>query len=78
MVGYQLHDSETEEILGSVIVTKEDPNNYDGATLEEAWEGFNKLEEYEGDTKNVDEFVVWFNENYVTQVDRLYLEFIQK
>ena len=49
----------------------------DEEILREAWEDFNKLEETEGDHTSVDEFIIWFNEQYVTQIERLYLEFIQ-
>ena len=78
MTGYQLHDTETQEILGSVIVTHDAPEIENASeTLTEAWESFNKLEEHLGDNTNVDDFVGWFNDNYVTQIERLYLEFIQ-
>ena len=77
MTGYQLHDAETEEILGSVFVTKADPKANDEGVISEAWEEFNKLEETDEDHTDVDAFVVWFNEGYVTQIERLYLEFIQ-
>jgi len=78
MTGYQLHDYETETILGSVIITKSEPliEAHEDA-LFSAWEDFNKLEETEYDILNVDAFVNWFNENHVTQIERLYLEYIQ-
>lgn len=78
MTAYQLHDTETEEILGSVIIiptAKEVKSPED--ELREGWVDFNRLEETEGDHTSVDEFIVWFNEQYVTQIERLYLEFIQ-
>jgi len=78
MTGFTLHDAETQEELGTVIITKEAKEVEDGAeTISEAWESFNKLEETEEDTSDVDAFVDWFNENYVTQIERLYLEFVQ-
>lgn len=73
---YQLHDTETEEILGSVIVTSKITKNTEDEVFE-GWEDFNKLEEHELDHENVDDFVEWFNENYKTQIERLYIEFIQ-
>lgn len=79
MTGYQLHDTETEEILGSVIILENEQQSTSEceSELNEGWEAFNKLEEHELDNQNVDEFVEWFNENYVTQIERLFLEFIQ-
>lgn len=76
MVGYELHDFDTEENLGAVIILNED----EGGSLEEltdGWEDFNKLGEHELENTSVDDFVEWFNENYVTQIERLTLEFIQ-
>ena len=75
MKAYQLHDTDTEEILGTVLVIKTPENNQD--EVHEGWVDFNQLEEYEGDTTNVEEFVIWFNENYVTQIEILDLDFIQ-
>jgi hypothetical protein len=76
MVGYELHDFDTEENMGAVIILNEN----EGGSLEEltdGWEDFNKLEEHELDNTSVDDFVEWFNENYETQIERLTLEFIQ-
>jgi hypothetical protein len=78
MTGYQLHDSETEEILGSVIITHTQPKDEDGEeALRSAWEDYNKLEETDNDNTNVEEFVEWFNGGHVTQIERLFLDFIQ-
>ena len=78
MTGYQLHDSETEEILGSVIITHTQPEDEDGEeALRSAWEDYNKLEETDNDNTNVEEFVEWFNGGHVTQIERLFLDFIQ-
>lgn len=73
---YPLHDSITEEILGTVYVkeTEDTESVYD--ELFEAWTDFNKLEETDCDNESVDEFVVWFNENYVTQIERVFEESI--
>ena len=82
MQGYELHDTETEENLGSVVIIKRQTAKAEKIisseeALTEGWEHFNKLEETEGDHTDVDGFVEWFNTQYVTQIDRLYLEFIQ-
>ena len=75
MKAYQLHDSETEEILGTVLVTK---TNEDGTDdVHEAWEDFNKLEEHELDNEDIYHFVSWYNEGYVSQIEELELEFVQ-
>ena len=80
MTAYQLHDADSEEILGSVIVTLDAKEVEDsGEAISEGWEAYNKLEETEfiEDTKEVNQFVKWFNDNYVTQIERLYIEIIQ-
>lgn len=77
MKAYQLHDTESEEILGTVVIIPyyEKPESSD--ELWEGWESFNKLEEHDLDKTDVNAFIVWFNENYVTQIDDLDLDFIQ-
>lgn len=81
MIGYELHDFETEENLGSVVIVQHgcDIKGENGSfeELTDGWEVFNKLEEHELDHTCVDDFVEWFNENYETQIERLTLEFIQ-
>lgn len=72
----QLHDTNTEEILGTVYIASKSPNDSDDV-LWEAWESFNKLEEYEGDTKSIEEFIVWFNENYASKIAGVSIDFIQ-
>lgn len=83
---YQLHDTESQEILGAVIVTKTDkdlnPNlNVNFADpyeeLVDGWETWNKLEEHDGDPMNVAQFVSWFNSMYVTQIEEIEISFIQ-
>jgi hypothetical protein len=77
MTGYQLHDTDTQEIMGSVII-KFAAIAEDGVVeLHDGWHDFNRLEETEDDHCDVDAFVEWFNESHVTQIERLYLEFIQ-
>jgi len=78
MTGYQLHDTDTQEIMGSVIITHTEPHIEDGeTTLHDAWHDFNRLEETEEDHCDVDAFVEWFNQCHATQIERLYLEYIQ-
>lgn len=78
MTGWQLHDTETQEELGSVIITHREPHIEDAeTTLHDAWHDFNRLEETEDDHCDVDAFVEWFNQCHVTQIERLYLEYIQ-
>jgi hypothetical protein len=78
---YQLHDTETEILLGAVKVTnatecceKEISHSNE---ISESWTEFNQYEETELDYMNVDDFVVWHNENRVTQLERIYFEICQ-
>lgn len=75
MKAYQLHDSETEEILGTVLVISQP--EIGGDEVHEGWTDFNKNEETEGDHTSITEFVEWFNSQYVTQIEVLELEFVQ-
>jgi hypothetical protein len=79
MTGWQLHDTDTQEIMGSVIITHRESSEIEDAetALHDAWHDFNRAEETEDDHTDVDAFVEWFNESHVTQIERLYLEFIQ-
>ncbi len=75
MTIYQLFDAETEEELGLVrIVSKITEEAIE--ELQEAWHDFNCLEETDEDNCDVDAFVNWNNENYVTQIERVYMEFL--
>jgi len=78
---YQLHDSDTEEILGSVLLTNQEDSNltFDENVNElwEGWEDYNILQEHEKDPCDVDEFVKWFNYHYVTQIEVIDIDFIQ-
>ena len=78
---YQLHDSDTEEILGSVLLTNQEDSNL---TFDEnvnelwvGWEDYNILQEHEKDPCDVNEFVKWFNYHYVTQIEVIDIDFIQ-
>ena len=78
---YQLHDSDTEEILGSVLLTNQEDSNltFDENVNElwEGWEDYNVLQEHEKDPCDVNEFVKWFNYHYVTQIEVIDIYFIQ-
>ena len=78
---YQLHDSETEEILGTVKVTNDneckEKNVCHSTEVSESWDEYNRCEESENDSENIDEFVQWNNENRVTQIERIFIEFCQ-
>jgi hypothetical protein len=75
---YFLHDSETKEILGIVTIIKEEIKVSKGITeLKEGWEDFNKLEEHDLNSKSVYDFVIWFNENYITQIVEVDVDYIQ-
>ncbi len=73
--GYQLHDSESEEILGSVYIASDNKGSED--ELCEGWERFNKYNESPKKERDVPAFIEWFNENYVTQIGEINLNFIQ-
>ncbi len=78
---YQLHDSDTEEILGSVLLTNQEDSDltFDENVNElwEGWEDYNILQEHEKDPCDVNEFVKWFNYHYVTQIEVIDIDFIQ-
>ncbi len=78
---YQLHDSESEEILGTVKVTNATEcwkkEICHSTEVSESWDEFNRCEESELDNQSVDDFVIWNNENRVTQIERITLEFCQ-
>jgi len=78
---YQLHDAESEEILGTVKVRNEKECQLKGIShsneVSESWDDFNRCEESENDHRDVGAFVEWNNENRVTQLDRIYLEYCQ-
>ena len=78
---YQLHDSDTEEIFGSVLLTNQEDSNltFDENVNElwEGWEDYNVLQEHEKDPCDVNEFVKWFNYHYVTQIEVIDIDFIQ-
>lgn len=72
---FQLHDIDTEEVLGSVLIincTQEKESE-----LWEGWEDYHKLQEHELDSNNVNEFVEWFNDQFVTQIECIDIDFIQ-
>lgn len=78
MKAFQLHDSETEEIIGTVTIVKEEIEISKGEDeLWEGWEDFNQSEEHDLDRESITDFIWWFNENFVTQIEEVEMEFIQ-
>jgi hypothetical protein len=75
---FQLLDFEDELECGIVHVTNVDEcteKDIDPYTeLNESWGEYNKLQEHEFDHQDVNEFVLWNNENRVTQIERVYVE----
>lgn len=78
---YQLHDSDTQEILGSVLLVY---NEFSDLTFEhnvgelwEGWEDYHVLQEHDKDPCDVNEFVEWFNYYYATQIEVIEIDFIQ-
>ena len=45
--------------------------------VSESWDEFNRCEESELDKLSVDDFVIWNNENRVTQIERISIECCQ-
>jgi len=72
---YQLHDIETEEIIGSVLILNCTQENE--SELWEGWENYHKLQEHEFDPNDINEFVKWFNDQFVTQIEDIEINFIQ-
>jgi hypothetical protein len=73
---YELLDYETGESLGIVKPIGEQPFiDIDGVKeeLQKSWADFNKLEEHELDNQSVDDFVEWHNENWESQIERVFL-----
>ncbi len=75
---FQLTDYDTQEELGLVQVIKHDGLSIDEAKEEviESWTDFHALDESDLDNYNVDDFVSWHNENWVTQIKRVFVEVI--
>lgn len=74
---FHLHDSETEEILGTVFIDSDNPTSENEDELFEGWKDYNKLQEHEENPEVIDEFIIWFNENYITQIGYVDMQFIQ-
>jgi len=77
---FQLLDFEDELECGVVNVTNESKCTEIGidpfTDIYESWSEYNKLQEHTFDSKDVDKFVEWNNENRVTQIERVYTEII--
>lgn len=67
-----MNDFETSENLGLVFITSDNTGGV--GELIEGWEDFNKLEEHEYDKNSIDDFITWFNESYITQIERIFIE----
>jgi len=68
---YQLHDHKSEEIIGTVFIQK--PSQITSDEIFSGWEKYNK--EYE--EININSFVEWFNENHLTKIGVVNMDFIQ-
>ena len=44
--------------------------------IRESWNDFHVLEEHELDNQSIDDFVRWHNENYLSQIKRIFVEII--
>jgi hypothetical protein len=78
MKAYHLHDTETEEILGTVVVTKLNKHNTD--VVHTAWSEWNKegyAESIGKDKQNIEDFVADYNKGLNSQIEVLDLEFVQ-
>lgn len=71
---YQLTDSDTQENLGLIKAIKL-VDNLD-EEIEQSWNDFHVLEEHELDNCDIADFVQWHNENYVSQIERIFVEVI--
>lgn len=70
---FQLFDHDTNDILGLVnAMTNTQTHLEVEEEITESWEDFNKLEEHDLDSSNVDDFVQWHNENWGSQIERVY------
>lgn len=78
---YQLHNSDTEEILGSVLLTHNEfldlTFDQNISELWEGWEDYHVAQEHDKDPYDINEFVEWFNYYYVTQIEVIEIDFIQ-
>lgn len=73
---YQLNNSDTQESLGLIKAIKL-VDNLD-EEIRDSWNDFHVLEEHdlELDNCDIDDFVQWHNENYVSQIERIFVEVI--
>jgi len=77
---YELHDSESQESMEIVHVTNPDDfpkqDNF-FEEVSESWTDYNQLQEHELDPFDVDQFIEWHNAQWDSQLERIYVEFIQ-
>ena len=75
---YQLTDFETGYTLGIVKVIDSLDYDYESILeeIQESWSDFNEYEEHELNPQSVIEFVIWHNENWLIQIERVFTEVI--
>jgi len=69
---YQLHDTETKEILGTVFIVES--GKYATNDILNGWTQFNCKND---GSKDITDFVVWFNQNYETKLGTVNLDYVQ-
>ena len=75
---YELLDYETGESLGIVKQTLEGLTDHLSTApfeeeLQESWTDFNKLQEHDCNNLSMNAFVEWHNENWSSQIERVFL-----
>jgi len=80
----QLRDSDSQDELGLVEIknivgvvndaTKEVSSEQATEEITESWNDFHVQGEHDLDQYDVDDFVTWHNENWVTQIERVYID----
>jgi len=72
MTYFELTDNEDFNTTLGLVFTNSDSES-DIEEIKESWHDFHVLEEHELDPYDIDDFVEWHNENYVTQIERFYV-----
>ena len=73
---YQLNDTSGESlglVQSSILNPSPEAHRKAEEEIEESWHDFHSLEEHELDPNDVDEFVTWHNENWETQIERVFI-----
>lgn len=71
----QLTDSDTCENLGLIRIISE-LNSQTATEITESWHDFHVLAEHNYDSGDIEDFVTWNNENYVTQIERFFVDLV--